>query len=291
MIKYPYPVHYAEIGNDLKMAYCDEGAGKPTLLFVHGLANYIPVFKHNIDFLRQYFRCIAIDLPGNGLSSRGDYPFTMFFYAETLARFIKELKLENVILVGHSMGGQVSTIVTLRYPHLVQQLVLLAPSGLEFFSDLEKTMIKGLMRIGSFMYSDALSLESAITNSYYHEKKTDANHIIKDLKTLMGGETGKYWNKMVQSNIEAMLDEQIGIHLPEIQQKTLLLFGKQDALIPNKMIHFNESTQSLAVKTSGMMQNCEFQILNHCGHLLQIEAADKVNELIRHFAENNKQPS
>ena len=54
MIKYPYQVKYAEIGNDIKLAYCDEGSGDQTLLFVHGLANYIPVFKHNIDFYRKH---------------------------------------------------------------------------------------------------------------------------------------------------------------------------------------------------------------------------------------------
>ncbi|MBC7381992.1 MAG: alpha/beta hydrolase [Bacteroidia bacterium] len=285
MIKYPYPVKYAEIGNDIKLAYCDEGSGEQVILFVHGLANYIPVFEHNIDVLKNKFRCVAVDLPGNGLSSRGDYPFSMFFYAETLSRFMVQIGLRNVVLAGHSMGGQVSLMVALRYPQLVDRLVLMAPSGFEYFTDMEKTWVKSLMNFGSFMYSDAMSLESAITNSYYHDKKKDANRIINDLKSLMTGEQGKYWGKMVKANIEAMLDEQVVKFLPGVHQKTLLLYGKQDALIPNKVVHFNETTDSIAKNTAAVMANCEYHILNHCGHFVQIEAADEVNKLITAFIE------
>ncbi|MDP1725611.1 MAG: alpha/beta hydrolase [Bacteroidota bacterium] len=288
MIKYPFPVKYVTIkhnhhGSDMKLAYCDEGKGPQTLLFIHGLANYIPVFKHNIEFLKKHFRCVAVDLPGNGLSSSGDYPFSMLFYAETISRFIEHLNLKNVVLVGHSMGGQISVIIALRFSHLIKKLVLLAPSGFEYFSDMEKSWVKGLMRFGSFMYSDAMSLESAIINSYYHEKKQDAHHIINDLKHIMLGEQGKYWGKMTKANIEGMLDEQVSVFLPEIKQKTLLLYGKQDALIPNKVVHFNETTESLAKKSAALIENCEYHIIPHCGHFIQIEAADKVNDLILKF--------
>jgi pimeloyl-ACP methyl ester carboxylesterase len=283
MINYPFPVHYLEIGSNLKMAYCDEGQGEQTILFVHGLANYLPVFKHNIEELKKDFRCIAVDLPGNGLSSRGDYPFSMFFYAESLARFINELKLEKVVLAGHSMGGQISIILSLRYPQLVDKLVLLAPSGLEYFSDLERTLVKSFMQMGSFIYGDAMSLESAINNSYYHEKKKDAKHIISDLLKLMQGKEGKYWGKMVQANIEAMLDEQVQPFLKQISQETLILFGKQDALIPNKLIHVTETIERLVKKSEELIPNCKSEIFSHCGHFIQIEAAPKVNEAMKRF--------
>ncbi|OYU94953.1 MAG: hypothetical protein CFE21_14855 [Bacteroidetes bacterium B1(2017)] len=285
MIKYPFPVHKCDIGSNLEIAYCDEGSGDQTLLFIHGLANYIPVFKHNIEGLKGQFRCVAIDLPGNGLSSRGDYPYSMFFYAESLARFITQLDLQNVVLVGHSMGGQISLILSLRYPTLISKLVLLAPSGLEFYNDFECSMMKGLLSFGGMMYGDAMSLEAAIENSYYHEQKKDAKHIVKDLIHLMQGEQGKYWRKMVQTNIEAMLNEQVFKFLPQINQKTLIVFGKQDAFIPNKLMHVGETTESIAKKGAALIPNCQVEIIHHSGHFVQIESADKVNALITKFIE------
>jgi pimeloyl-ACP methyl ester carboxylesterase len=57
-----------------KINYIDEGTGTTTLLMIHGLANYALGWKRNISELRKYYRCIAIDLPGNGLSEPGDFP-------------------------------------------------------------------------------------------------------------------------------------------------------------------------------------------------------------------------
>ncbi|MDZ4668704.1 MAG: alpha/beta hydrolase [bacterium] len=283
MIKYPYPVKQCNIGSNIEIAYCDEGSGQYTLLFIHGLANYIPVFKHNIDFLKDHARCVAIDLPGNGLSSRGDYPFTLIFYAESVARFIQEMNLSKVVLVGHSMGGHVSLLIALRYPQLVDRLVLLGASGLEFYSDFEKTIMKSMLSLGALMYGDAMSLEAAIQNSYYNEQKKDAKHIISDLHKLMSGESGKYWRKMVQKNIEAMLDEQVVPFLKELMQPSLIIFGKHDAFIPNKLMHVSETTEKLAKKAAALIPNCELELIPHSGHFVQIESADKVNARILQF--------
>jgi len=283
MIKYPYPVKHCKIGSDIEIAFCDEGSGPITLLFIHGLANYIPVFKHNIDELKDHARCVAVDLPGNGLSSRGDYPFTLIFYAESIARFIQEMQLSNVVLVGHSMGGHVSLLLALRYPNLVDRLVLLGTSGLEHYNDFEKSLMKGMLSLGSLMYGDAMSLEAAIQNSYYHEQKKDAKHIVKELLQLMNGESGKYWHKMVKKNIEAMLDEQVFPYLKEVQQPTLIIFGKQDTFIPNKLMHVAETTEKLATKAAAIIPKCELELISHCGHFVQIEASEKVNQRILKF--------
>ncbi len=134
---YPFPVRHVAIRHDIKVAYCDEGSGKETLLFIHGLANYIPVWKHQIKELSRHHRCIALDLPGNGLSSGGNYPYTLFFYAECVKLFADKLGLENIVLAGHSMGGQISVVLGLRYPELINKIILIAPAGIEYFNSLE----------------------------------------------------------------------------------------------------------------------------------------------------------
>lgn len=283
MIKYPFPVHYLEIDPQIKIAYCQEGQGDTTLLFIHGLANYIPVFQYNISELSKHFNCIAIDLPGNGLSSRNDYPFTMSFYAESVARFIKQKGLSKVVIIGHSMGGHVSLMLTLRYPELVSKVVLFAPSGLEVFTEMEKTWFKGILHLGSFVYSDAMSLETVIKQSYYHKQKTGASGIINDLKQLMTGETGKYWRKMVKTNIEAMLDEPVIPFLGLIDVPVLLLMGDQDMLIPNRMIHLSDGPAKLANRAAALFKNCSLEVYPQCGHFVQIEEANAVNLRIQDF--------
>ena len=115
----------------------------PAFFLFNGFASYLPVWAKNIQSLQQYYRCIALDLPGHGLSSReASYPYTISFYAETIYKCIQSLNLDKVILVGHSMGGQISVKLAVDYPELFSHLVLVAPAGFEKFSLSEKLLLK-----------------------------------------------------------------------------------------------------------------------------------------------------
>ena len=137
---YPYKTQYADLPGDCRIAYLDEGKGERTLVFIHGLANYALVWKKNIEYLSQYYRCIAIDLPGNGLSDKNPHPFSIKFFAESVNNFIAALGLTNVTIVGHSMGGQVAMTTAINYPTCADALVLCAPAGFEEFSAMDKTL-------------------------------------------------------------------------------------------------------------------------------------------------------
>ena len=76
-----YEVRKQRLSNGCEMAYIDEGKGDTTLLMVHGLANYCGVWVKNIESLKKHYRCIAIDLPGNGYSDGGDYPYGINFFS------------------------------------------------------------------------------------------------------------------------------------------------------------------------------------------------------------------
>ncbi|MBZ0243550.1 MAG: alpha/beta hydrolase, partial [Bacteroidales bacterium] len=65
-IPYPFELHKVQLSNEVNLAYVDEGTGKETIIFIHGLGSYLPAWKKNIEVLRNDYRCIAIDLPGYG---------------------------------------------------------------------------------------------------------------------------------------------------------------------------------------------------------------------------------
>ena len=144
----------ASIAPNIEIAYTDSDKGKETILFIHGLASYTGVWRENIPELSKNFRCIALDLPGNGHSSKGDFPFSMFFYAESVVKFLTHLGLTEVNICGHSMGGQIAQIIALRYPSLVKRLILAAPAGFEFYNNHDKIIVKNMMRLGNFIYSE-----------------------------------------------------------------------------------------------------------------------------------------
>jgi pimeloyl-ACP methyl ester carboxylesterase len=282
LVSYPFPHHQLSIHQDIHIAYMDEGKGPQTLLFIHGLANYAPVWKYQLAELRQSHRCIALDLPGNGYSSRGDYPYSMFFYAECVVRFIEKLNLNNIVLVGHSMGGQIALIIALRYPHLLDKLVLVAPAGLEYFAPHEVLMMNGMLNMGNLFYSDEFHLESAIRQSFFASQNESAS-IIDELKTLMHAHSSKQWRDMSLASIKGMLNEQVHSFLPNVTTPTLIVFGEKDALVPNTLIHLGETPTGIAKKAAALMPNASYNILAQGGHFVQIEKAAEVNKYIQSF--------
>ncbi len=207
-LTYPYHTSTVQLPGNCEVAYVDEGKGERTLIFVHGLANYALVWRKNIDYLRQFYRCIAIDLPGNGLSDKNEHNFSIGFFADTLHHFIHTLSLKNVVIVGHSMGGQVALATLIKYPLAAQSLVLCAPAGFERFTALEKAMYAATINMFEYLGGEEHSLRKTIETSFYQNQR-QGEGIITELVSQMKTYKGNYYKKMVDACIRAMLDEPV----------------------------------------------------------------------------------
>lgn len=263
------------------MAYIDEGNGPQTLLFIHGLANYALVWKKNIEQLSSRYRCIAIDLPGNGFSDRNEHRFSMAFFAETVHHFIATLKLTNLCIVGHSMGGQIALTTLLSHPDAAHKLVLCAPAGFEQFTALDKVMYYSSLQMMNFVASDENSLRATVHNSFYLHP-AQADNMINELVSLMRTYKANYYRNMIEACIRSMLEEPVLHRLHHISTQTLVLFGKNDALIPNKLMH-QTTTEKLASAGVATMPHAKLTMIPDSGHFLQWEKADEVNTAIRNF--------
>lgn len=281
-LKYPFPVKYLNIHEGIDIAFCDEGQGEQTILFIHGLGNYLPVWKQQIVSLKTDVRCVAIDLPGNGLSSKGDFPFSMFFYAECVAKFIEKLNLKNLTVCGHSMGGQIAIIMSLRYPHLIENMVLVAPAGIENFTKHEAMLMQQTMSFGDYFYSDEYHIESAIKQSFF-KSENESSGIIADIKKIMKAYKPSQWREMSVKSVKGMLNEQVTQFLPEIKCPVKIIFGEKDMFIPNTLMHPFETPESVAKYGTSKILQSEYVMVKNAGHFVQIEAQSTVNKEILLF--------
>lgn len=90
--------------------FFDSKQGRPTLVFLHGLGRMLECWIGQIEALSKDFRCLAVDLPGHGQSVPPAEP-TVPSLASAVGVLLKELAVEDCILVGHSMGCRVATRV------------------------------------------------------------------------------------------------------------------------------------------------------------------------------------
>jgi pimeloyl-ACP methyl ester carboxylesterase len=280
---YPYAVKEIQLSPQLKIAYIDEGKHEQTLLFIHGLGSYLKGWWKNIGPLSQQYRCIAIDLPGYGKSSSGNYPYTPIFFAEALRDFIVQLSLNDITVVGHSMGGQIAVHLALMAELPVSNLVLIAPAGFETFTPQDKLWIHALYEPGLLK---KISQEQMMRNFYvnFHRFPDDARFMIEDRQLLhQSAQLFDHYCEMIPKCVRGMLEQPIFEKLKEITKPVLILFGEDDQLIPNKILHPSLTTQKVAAAGAEQIRHSQLIMIRRCGHFVPWEQHEAVNKEIIRF--------
>ncbi|MFN7117249.1 MAG: alpha/beta fold hydrolase [Saprospiraceae bacterium] len=279
---YPYDTKFIELSNNIKIAYVDEGKGKTTLIFIHGLGSYLKAWTKNIDALKTDYRCIALDLPGYGKSSKGDHEYNISFFSNIIQDFIKKLKLKNVVLVGHSMGGQIALATVLQPNKNIKKLILIAPAGFETFSESDRQWFANINKplIYKSLPPEQIKRNFEVNFVQFPE---DAHFMLED--RLYMRETAEYdrYCEMIPKCVNGMLQEPVFDDLPNVKLPTLILYGEKDALIPNRILHPTLTTLQVAEAGTKRIPHATLQMLPEAGHFAQWEQAALTNAAIRAF--------
>lgn len=110
--------------------YTQSGRGKEPLILLHGFMENSTIWEDMDQHLSDKFTLIKIDLPGHGQSALYNDINTMDFMAEKVYEVVKHLNLENVHLLGHSMGGYTALAFAEKYPEQLKSLCLFFSNAL-----------------------------------------------------------------------------------------------------------------------------------------------------------------
>ncbi|MEO7283767.1 alpha/beta hydrolase, partial [Gelidibacter sp.] len=262
----------------LEISYVKEGTGQPTLLFVHGLSSNSDAWSKNIAVLKNDYTCIALDLPGYGKSSKPDADYTASYFAEIIHQFIQKLELKNVVLIGHSMGGQASVKLATTYPQDIQKLILVAPAGLEQFSEASAGVMKSFFTVASVKNTTDAQIEKNYALNFYVQPE-EVSKMIEDRKQIKEASDFDANCEAIVKSVSGMLDDPVYKDLEHILQHTLVIFGVQDMLIPNR--YFNPTLTTVAVGNIALekIKNSKLEFIKDAGHFVQFEKPKEVNAL------------
>ena len=260
-----WDVHYNEAGEGFPLVLVHGGGPGAS-----GWSNYNP----NIPYLSQYFRVIAIDLPGWGQSQPVAYEDRD--NSGVLAEFLETLGIAKAAVVGNSMGG--ASVIRLAYerPDLVSHLITMgSPSGVPGLFE-AGGLTEGVKVLERAYFEPSMETVRALTEimTFGHSNITD-ELVAERLKNTLAqkahvdnwiGGHGK--GPMVRLNQEK---------IPTITAPTLLMHGRDDRV----------TTFAHAIRLAGMIRNSRAVIVNRCGHWLQLEHANEFNSTVRRFLEDN----
>ena len=266
-----------------KLAYVEKGKGQ-TLLFIHGLGGNISHWLKEVNGLSSTYRCIAIDLPGYGWSDKQVDTKgidQLQFYADAVSEFLYKKKIRNVVLAGHSMGGQVAIITSLQNKK-IKKLVLVAPAGFETFTDKESQLLIASTPPSVYEKQD----EAVIRNNFkinFFQQPADAEQLIMERLKFKTCNDFKLYSETVSNGIKGMLAHPVKDSLQNLSMPVLVIFGANDGLIPNKYLHPLMNTVDLAKQSAALIRKSSTEIIQNAGHMVQFEKSNEMISILKNF--------
>ncbi len=276
-------LHELEIAGR-RVNYVDMGSGdEPPLIFVHGLGGAWQNWLENIPRLAQERRTLALDLPGFGRSEMPRADISISGYGRCVEAFCEQLGLERVVLVGNSMGGFVAAETAIQFPQLVERLVLVSAAGLSITNLMRRPAVTwGRVAAAAGSYGAANS-HAAVTRPVI--RHLSLGFVMRHPTRLR---TDLCWEQVHASGtpgfrdaLEALLDYDFRDRLGEISCPTLIIWGKEDMMVPVRD----------ADEFERLIQNSRKILMEDTGHVPMLERPVEFNDyLINFLAEAREAP-
>lgn len=261
-------------------SYTDSGSG-PVLLFIHGLLGSQKQWAHLVDELDEDHRLIVPDLFGHGESDKPVGDYSLGAHAATLRDLLDRLGIEQVTLVGHSLGGGIAMVFSYLFPERVDRLVLVASGGLgrEVSPLLRSATLPGaeyvLPVIASGWMRDRIASAGRLLGSVGLRPGPDVREVWTGFTSLGDGDT----RRAFLATTRAVIDpggQSVNAHdyLPDATPiPTLVVWGTKDRMIP--AWHAASATTSI--------ENCRVELFQGAGHFPHLDDPDRFAALVREF--------
>ncbi|MBS7599190.1 acetoin dehydrogenase dihydrolipoyllysine-residue acetyltransferase subunit [Pseudomonas sp. RC2C2] len=242
------------------LRYFDLGEGGTPLLLVHGFGGDLNNWLFNHQALAAERRVIALDLPGHGESGKTLQRGDLDELSQTVIALLDHLDIQHAHLAGHSMGGAVSLNLARLAPQRVRTLTLIASAGLG-------REINGDYLQGFVDASNRNALKPQLTQ-LFSDPGLVTRQMLEDMlkfKRLEGVDSA------LRQLAAALADGSVQRHdlrAVVAQQPSLVIWGAADAIIP-------------ASHAEGLP--AEVEILPGQGHMVQMEAAERINQRLAAF--------
>ena len=233
-----------------------EGEGKP-LIIIHGFIGMSDNWKSfGSQYAAEGFQVHMVDLRNHGKSFQSE-EFSYAAMSNDILEYCKHHNLENISIIGHSMGGKVAMLFATTYPEMVEKLIV-ADIGPKYYAPHHQDILAGLNAVDFSSKPDRSQVEETLYP------------FIPDFGTRQFLMKNLYWKEPGQLDFRFNLPvfnakiENIGEALPEANR-----FDK-----PTMFIRGGNSRYILDTDFDGIKKhfpNVEFSTVPNVGHWLHAE--------------------
>lgn len=249
---------YIEVGG-LRTYYEEAGEGIP-IVCVHAAGQDTLMYRHVVEQLSDEFRVISLDAPGHGktLEPAGGAFRDISDHADFNEAFIDSLGLENPVVVGCSMGGNMVLELAARRPGFYRAVI--SAEGSDHTPTVSDTLLEMLLLNG------AQILEGWSRSMTGHRTPPDrAREVVWQLRRVCP--------EVIAADLTGYAGFDRRDQVGRIQSPVLLLRGDADWLVPQDMVE----------QVSGRIPGSRIAVLEGTGHYPMIENPVEFNRAVRDF--------
>ncbi len=244
-----------EIIKDGKFDYLEVGEGE-TLMLCHGLFGALSNFSDLIEKFRHTHKVVVPILP---LFDLDILHTTVSGLEKHIAAFIEYKNYTNIHLLGNSLGGHVALVYILKHPERVKSLTLTGSSGL-----FENAMGDSYPKRGDYEY-----IKNKTAQTFY-DPAVATPELVDEVF-----EITKNRIKVIKiiALAKSAIRHNLGEELNQIQQPTLLIWGKNDIVTP----------PFVAEEFKKLIPNSQLHFIDKCGHAPMMEVPVEFNSILEKF--------
>lgn len=242
-----------EIIKEGKFKYVEHGSGMPIVILhglMGGLSNFEGVFSY---FPEKNYRIIIPELP---LYSMMLINTNVRSFAKYLRAFLKYKKLNQVILLGNSLGGHIGLLFTKMYPEKVKALIITGSSGLY-----ENAMGESYPKRGDYEYIKKKS------EDVFFDPNMASKEIVDEVYATVNDR-----NKLIKTLAiaKSAIRHNMAKDLPKMNTPTCIIWGRNDKVTP----------PDVAVDFDRLLPDSELFWIDECGHAPMMEHPQEFNRLM-----------
>lgn len=267
---------------DGEIYYEVKGDSERWLSFIHGAYASHKWWKFQVDEFSKDYKVLTLDLRGHGNSSPLSSKISLEKLTEDLHKLHKHLGIEEIVLIGWSLGGMVAMKYAILYPEMVKGLVLISTrmSKRRFFKirvTITNLMTRLISMLDFMMLTDFME-RKPIPDYEKEFKEALSKGLSKDIpidyleeiaKDFLRSSFKESYGFIVKSVAEFWLDESVR----KIKAPTLIMVGDKDDRTPVK---FSEEINS-------NIANSRLKIITNGSHYMIVEQPSIVNAEIKCF--------
>lgn len=248
--------------NNVSIYYEKYGTDDKTIIILPGWGDTRKTFTNIINYFKNNYTIYIMDYPGFGNSPILSSSLTIYDYTEIIKNFINKKNIKNPIIIAHSFGGRIATLLTTKYQVKIDKMILIDIAGIKHKKTLKQ-------KLKEKIYKFLKKITNKSKNKEKYHKKLINIFGSKDYQSLPPG---------MHQTFKNIISENLTPFFSLIPSECLILWGKLDEATP----------LTDAYKINNLIKESELIIFPKGNHFPYLQYPVLINKIIFEFIKNGQ---